>query len=443
MPSEVRGRVRWVSYLRVSTTDQAERELSIPAQRNSITAYAAQHGGVISGEYVESGSGRDAHRPECRRMLGDALAVGSDIAVIVVHHTSRFTRDATEARLVKRRLRKAGVRVLSASQEIQDDPVGTLVEGIFECIDEYESEINGARTAAAMREAVRQGFFPSSIPPYGFTTRRVELHPGISRRVLVHEPTAAAIIRDVFRLYLGSGGSKAVARELNRRGLLRRGVLWTKDLVLRVLDDEAVAGTFWWGRHATRDQRPRPQSEWLALGVEPIVDRETFELARRVRANRESARSMRGASSPPHVLVGRVRCARCGASMQLETSGKRIEDKVYTYAYYNCRRTLRTGAESCSGRRVRTTVLDSAVLTRIADLVCTEERTTALAEHIGWSGKLTELAAWWRKLVMTDASVGREYVRHIVDRIIVGDEITLVSRSAAAEPSDESSELTA
>lgn len=430
MANELRmTRPRWVGYLRVSTHEQAERELSVPAQRTAIAAYASQHGATIDAEYVESGSGRDPHRPEFRRMIGDALAAGSDIGVIVVHHTSRFTRDATEARLVKRRLRKAGVRVLSVCQEIQDDPVGTLVEGIFECIDEYESEINGARTAAAMREAVRQGYFPSSIPPYGFTTRPVELHPGVTRHVLVHEPTEAAIVRELFGLYVSTSGSKAVARELNRRGRTRRGTTWTKDLVLRVVEDEAVAGTFWWGRHTTRDQRPRPRSEWLALHVEPIVDADTFALAKRIRVNREAARAVHGASSPPHVLHGFARCGSCGASLQLETSGKRVDGKQYQYAYYNCRRALRAGIESCAGHRLRTKVLDTAVLVRIAKVACTAERTSRLATRIGWTGTIADLAARWRALVTTEPAIGREYVRRTLARVVVnGEEVTLVPR---------------
>ena len=56
------------------------------------------------------------------------------------------------------------------------DPLGrpleewerALVEPVltrfFECIDQYDSEVNGLRTAAAMREAVRQGFYPGGLP---------------------------------------------------------------------------------------------------------------------------------------------------------------------------------------------------------------------------------------------------------------------------------------
>jgi hypothetical protein len=57
---------------------------------------------------------------------------------------------------VKKELRRAGVRVLSVTQEFAEDPMGMLMEGFFECIDQYESEVNDVRTAAAMREAVRQ-----------------------------------------------------------------------------------------------------------------------------------------------------------------------------------------------------------------------------------------------------------------------------------------------
>ncbi len=66
-------------------------------------------------------------------MLEDVFRPGSDVGTVVVHHTSRFTRNATEARVVKEKLRKEGVRVVAVCQE---------------CIDQYESEVNGMRTSA-------------------------------------------------------------------------------------------------------------------------------------------------------------------------------------------------------------------------------------------------------------------------------------------------------
>ena len=142
-------RIAWVSYLRVSTPDQADRELSLPAQRRAVEEFATRHHAHITREYVEAGcSGANPHRPVFRRMLEDVLRPGSDVATIVVHHTSRFTPNSTEARVVKSKLRRIGVRVLSTSHELTDDPIGKLMEGLLECFDQYESEINGVRTAA-------------------------------------------------------------------------------------------------------------------------------------------------------------------------------------------------------------------------------------------------------------------------------------------------------
>jgi len=107
-------RTGWVAHVRVSTAEQAESDLSLPAQQKAIREFASRHGATIDREYVEAGaSGADPHRPVFNRLLGEALQPTSTIGTIVVHHTSRFTRDATHARVVKSKLRKAGVRVIS------------------------------------------------------------------------------------------------------------------------------------------------------------------------------------------------------------------------------------------------------------------------------------------------------------------------------------------
>lgn len=140
MPTSPDKRSEWVGYLRVSTPEQAGRDLSLPAQRRAVEEYAARSGRTLSRMYVEQGcSGTHMNRRAFREMLEDVFRPGSEVGTIVVHHTSRFTRNATEARVVKEKFRREGVRVVSVCQETNDDPVGQLIEGIFECIDQYES----------------------------------------------------------------------------------------------------------------------------------------------------------------------------------------------------------------------------------------------------------------------------------------------------------------
>jgi hypothetical protein len=319
---------------------------------------------------------------------------------------------------VKSKLRRIGVRVVSTSHELTDAPIGKLMEGLLKCFDQYESEINGVRTAAAMAEAARQGYFPGARTPYGYRTVPVEPRQGVVRHLLEPVAEEANIVREVFRLYIALGGAKAVARELNQRGCTyRTGVAWTKDLVLAVIDQTAAIGTYYWGTR--RANRPRPREDWLPLTVEPIVDRDVYDLAQRLRQHRDPSEGAGRAAAKQHLLTGKVRCGFCGASYQLETSGKRVDGQVYRYCYYNCRNALRSGVEVCEGFRIPTEALDSAVLDHLADRLCGQDRAAILLQRLSLDAVVDDAARAWRTLVTTHPAIARSYVLHMVERIEV------------------------
>jgi len=373
-------RDKWVSYLRVSTIEQAERELSLLAQQRGADEYAARNGETISRHYIEAGaSGLKANRKVFREMLADVFRPGSDIGTIVVYHTSRFTRNATEARVVKEKLRKMGVRVVSVCQETKDDPMGQLIQGIYECMDQYESEMNGLRVSAASREAILRGYFPGTRPPYGFRRVKVEVNPGNSRGVLVQDEYEAEMVKLIFQLYIANSGAKVVARTLNQRGLpFRDGAPWSRDRVLGVLQDPAVRGTYYWGKVTGRECKQNDPSEWLSLPVKRIIDDALFEAADRLRKDRDVAHAVGRQSAANNLLAKIIRCGKCGTNYQLETSGKRRLGALYTYRYYNSRAACRVGKEACSGQRIPCSQLDQAALEFIADTVCSLQRCSAL-----------------------------------------------------------------
>jgi site-specific DNA recombinase len=357
-------------YGRVSTLDQAEKDLSLPAQMKAIRRYAQDHGLVLVGEFVERGiSGTDDNRPEFRRMLQEIFQPSSKVGTIIVTHGSRFMRNATKARIHKEALRKRGIRVVAIQQEVSDDPNGRFAEGVFELIDQLESETNGVRTRAGMAENARQGYFNGSMPPFGFRVEKV-VTPAGQKNKLVVNADEAELVREVFRQYLAGSGAKASARELNQRGLLYRKHLWTRDLVLRVISDSGVVGTYYWGK---RGKQVRPESEWIAIPVERIVDQGIFERAQQLRERRDPGRSVGRLPSSPLLLASLVRCGRCGDTCQLESSGK-LDASGQPYRYYNCRRFCRSGKEACSGYRMPVETLDRAILNHIATHFATEER---------------------------------------------------------------------
>jgi len=74
MPAKREGRSAWVGYLRVSTPEQAERDLSLPAQRRAVEEYATRNGRPLAHVYVEEGcSGTHMNRRAFREMLEDVF----------------------------------------------------------------------------------------------------------------------------------------------------------------------------------------------------------------------------------------------------------------------------------------------------------------------------------------------------------------------------------
>ncbi len=368
-----------VLYVRVSTAEQAEQGLSLPAQRQALERYAADHGWQVARVYEEPGaSGTDDNRPVFRRMTGDLL--GGDLAgkvgAILVFMTSRFMRDSLKSKVWKKKLEAEGIRVIATQQDFGEDPMGKLVEAFFESIDEYESAVNGMRTSAALRESARQGFFPSARPPFGYRVEKVEVRPGVSRSKLIVDEAAAGTVREVFGLYLSGLGALQVAQRLNARGITYRSRRWNKDRVLKVVADRAVAGVYVWGRHS---------DEPVEIRIPAIIDSATFEAASVLRAEREPNRNPGRHNSSPMLLTRLAHCG-CGAKLVLETSGKVVGGER-PFRYYQCRQTARVGKAECAGVRVPEAELDQAVMLHIAERVFSPERCRQLLVELLESGE--------------------------------------------------------
>src|SRR3977135_4285382 len=113
-------------YLRVSTGRQAESDLSIPDQRRQLTAYCLAKGGG----------------PAFHAMIDAALVKPPTFTVIIVHSFSRFFRDQFQFEFYVRKLAKNGVRLISITQDLGDDPMSLMMRQIMTLFDEYQSKKN-------------------------------------------------------------------------------------------------------------------------------------------------------------------------------------------------------------------------------------------------------------------------------------------------------------
>jgi len=131
--------LRIVAYARVSSKEQAEKELSIPAQLIAIRKYCQEKGWKLIEEYLDEGkSAKTAERPAFQRMIALAKRPNKGFDAIVVHKFDRFSRSREDHVIYKALLKKHGVTVHSATEQTDPDtPHGFLLEGMLEVISEF------------------------------------------------------------------------------------------------------------------------------------------------------------------------------------------------------------------------------------------------------------------------------------------------------------------
>ena len=371
-------------YARVSTARQAEKDLSIPDQLRRMRDYCKTRSLAIGTEYIEAGaSATDDRRPEFQQMIADASQDPAPYEAIIVHSRSRFFRDLFEYLRYERRLKRAGVRVISITQQTSDDPAGEMASKIFSLFDEYQSKENGKHTLRSMQENARQGFFNGSRPHFGFKTIEDEArgNKGQRKKRIAVNDDEAAIVRDIFGLYLNGHqglplGCKSTAYHLNERGITMRGRRWSRARIFDVLSDRAYIGEYFFNRMESKSRKVKPQSEWVRLAVDPIIDVATFERVRARRASRSPLVVAPRIVNSPTLLTGLLKCGYCGAGMTLATG------KGGRYRYYKCNTRIGKGINYCKCGNVPTEKLDHLVLTSLADRVFTAARVKVMLENL-------------------------------------------------------------
>lgn len=374
-------------YARVSTTKQAEADLSMPDQIARCRAYCATKGWNVVEVFEEPGaSALDDDRPVFQRMIDAAKDGTGGFDVVVVHSFSRFSRDTLHSELYIRTLRKHGVELLSISQEVSNDPMGEIVRKILNMLDELQSRENAKHTSRAMLANAAQGFWNGSKPPYGYTVETAEMRGKKAKKRLVPEPVEAARVLEIFEMAAGSRGLpmglKAICADLNARGIRRRGQPWMMSSLHSLLHDTVYVGKYWFNRFDSRGKRARPQSEWVAVETPAIVSVELFDAVQAGLHERRPTITAPRLVNGPTLLAGIIRCESCGAGMLLNTG------KGGAYRYYACSTAMKKGKTECQGNRVRMDRLDMLVIDEFVSRILVPARLRELVEgHLRRAGR--------------------------------------------------------
>lgn len=373
-------------YLRVSTGRQAESDLSIPDQRRQLTAYCETKDWIVGEEFVEPGNtATDDKRPQFQTMIDAALSKPPPFTVILVHSFSRFFRDQCQFEFYARKLARNGVRIISITQELGDDPMSLMMRQIMNLFDEYQSRENAKHTLRAMKENARQGFWNGARPPLGYQIVAAEQRGTKIKTKLEIDPVQADKIRLIYRLALnghdntGPMGLKAIAAHLNTAGLTTRdGGRWSISSVHHALTAPTYVGEHHFNKRSSKTGEFKDEDEHVVIKVPPIVSRDQFEAVQRNMERRRPTTAQSQAYCGPTLLGGIIFCGQCGGAMTLRTG----RGNGGQYRYYTCCTRARTGDKGCGGISVRMERVDEAVIHHLEHRLLDPKRLATMMDNI-------------------------------------------------------------
>ena len=346
---------RAVSYIRVSTREQAQRGgseegFSLPAQREANKRKAQSMGALVVKEFADRGeSARSANRPELQKMLA-YLKEDGGIDYVIVHKLDRLARNRADDVEINRAFEEAGVRLVSTSENIDQTPGGMLLHGIMSSIAEFYSRNLANEVIKGMGEKARNGGTLGKAP-LGYVNVRGRDEHGREVRTVALDEERAPLVRLAFSEYAtGNWTVSQLAKHLAGLGLdvpatpTRPARPITTTRLHKILRHPYYKGTISF------------QGVEYPGAHEPLVDEETWS---QVQAVLDSHRFGERERQHNHHLKTTVYCGLCGARLLVQNTRNSKGD---LYPYFICARRQRT--HDCSFRAVLIDVVEE----RMSDL---------------------------------------------------------------------------
>jgi site-specific DNA recombinase len=349
------GGLRVAIYIRRST-DEEHQPYTLQAQRTSLNAFiTSQPGWRLVAVYSDDASGAKLDRPGLQAALAAARAGQFD--VLLVYRVDRFTRSIRDLSDLLQKLEQVNVAFRSATEPFDTaTPTGRLMLQILAVFAEFERHVLIDRVINGMERKAAAGRWTVSKPPYGYA-----VDP--SDHVLLRDPDEAPVVAEIFRLYTYRRlGTRAIATQLNRRGLRRRSaVAWSHKTVADILVNRVYLGEIHFRDIVADHAHPA------------LVDPDTFAQAQQILAVRGENPARRAAAFSDYHLTGKITCPRC----RRHYLGTNATGRSRVYRYYTCATRSRYGVAHCPAPRIDADTLDPAIL-------------HSLAEHCTHSGLLTD-----------------------------------------------------
>lgn len=345
-----------VIYARYSSDSQ--REESIEGQIRECSEYANRNNITLLGSYIDRAlSARTADRPEFQRMIADSEKGLFD--AVLVWKLDRFSRDRYDSAHYKHILKKNGVKVISAKENISDGPEGIILESMLEGYAEYYSAELSQKIQRGQKDNAMKCKNNGGNIPLGYLVNK-------ETGILAIDPLTAHIVQEIYTRYDAGERICEITESLNNRGIkTHKGKKFTIGGVSLILKNRKYIGEYKYGDVVIPD------------GIPVIIEKDIFERVQ-IRMETNKKAPAKAKAEKEYLLTTKLFCGTCGRLMAGEsgTSGT----KGVKYHYYKC-----SGAKrhlGCKRKAIKKDWIEKAVVYITVTRVLTDRNIDRIAEAI-------------------------------------------------------------
>ncbi|MDL2220832.1 recombinase family protein, partial [Eubacteriales bacterium OttesenSCG-928-N14] len=329
---------------------------SIEGQLRDCKAFAEKNGITIFGTYIDRAlSAKTDNRPQFQKMIKDSGKHLFD--VVLVWKLDRFARNRYDSAQHKNTLKKNGVKVISATEQIAEDSTGILIESILEGYAEYYSVELAEKVKRGQRENALKAKYNGGGLPIGYvrnSEQRYEI-----------DPIVAPVVLEAFKKYSKGELIKDIRDWMNGQGIRTKyGNPLNINAVTRMLKNRRYMGEYYYGGITHEDAIPA------------IVDKKLFERVQ-VRMEKNKRAPARHKAEDDYLLTTKLRCGYCGAFMVGE-SGRSKTGKVHHY--YKCVSDKK--GRGCKKKPVRKAWIEDLVIEQLVEIIMDDALLEQIADMV-------------------------------------------------------------
>lgn len=234
---------RALAYIRISSDRQINGE-SPETQKTYIRQYADQNNiEIVDTFYDEAKSGKNTDRAELQNMLEYASKHKGKIDYVVVYKMNRASRDVdTYIMGFRLKLKALGVSIRSATEPIDDTPLGKFMEIFSILVGEMDNATKTGFTVDNMTALAFQGYWQHP-PIVGYSIHKIENDLGKLRPTLKPNHMAPFVKEVLERFSQGDITKAELTRYAAGIGLRSRyGKKLSEDRIHNLIKNPVYAG---------------------------------------------------------------------------------------------------------------------------------------------------------------------------------------------------------